>query len=145
MTVIDRSSGGDVEQQCGGAISQHLGALTRGLRFGDEALNSRQRRLLADRVDPDAHCRVGGDGASDNSIADRLGDWLRLTGDHRLVELYLTLDDHTVGRYTGSRANQHDIPGAEIVDRHALDGAIGRTRSASSGSSAASAATASCA
>lgn len=39
-------AGGDVEQQCGGPVGQHLGAGLRRLGLGNEALDPGQRRLL---------------------------------------------------------------------------------------------------
>ena len=112
-----RGAGGDVEEQRGGPVGEHLRPRPRLLGLGHQPLDAGQRGVLADRVDPHPDRRVGRHRAGDDPVADVLGDRLGLAGDHRLVELRRALDDLAVGRHPGAGADQHDVTDAQVVDR----------------------------
>ena len=138
----DRGGGRDVEQERGGAVRERLRAGAGRLRFRDEPLDAGQRGVVTDRGDLDSDRGVGGDGAGHDPIACPLGDRARLTGDHRLVDLGLALDDLAVGRDARAGADEHKVVDRERRQRHGLDLPVGSTRSASSGNNSARAASA---
>ena len=141
-----RGAGRDVEQQRREAIGEHLGPTPARLGVGDEALDAGERGVLPHRVDLDAYRRVGRHRPGDDTVANGLGDRARLTGDHRLVELGLALDDPSVGR--DPRTGRGPTPDRRRPGRRsgrARSSHRPSTRSASSGRSAASAASAPCA
>ena len=64
----------DVEQERGRAVGQRLGARLRRLGRRDQPHDPRQRRVVADRRDPDAQAAAGGHRARDDRVARLLGD-----------------------------------------------------------------------
>ncbi len=119
--VIDPSGRGDVEQNRRKAVGEHLGAAAAGLGVGHETLDPGQRRFVSDGVHPYTHRRVGRNRSGDDTIATLLGHGLRLTGDHRLVELCRAVDDHAVSRYAATRSHEDDVTDGQLVEADATD------------------------
>ena len=71
--VSDARGDRDVEEHRGGAVGERLRARSRCLRLADEALDARERRVVADGLDPDPHRAVGRDRAGDDAVAG--GPW----------------------------------------------------------------------
>ena len=68
--------------------------------------------------------RIGGirrDGSGDDAIPVALRDGSRLAGDHRLVELGFTVDDHTVGGHPRAGAYEYDVAEPQFGERNRLD------------------------
>ena len=113
--------GGHVEQDRREAIGEHLGAAAAGLGVGDEALDPRQRRVIADGDHPNPQRRVRRDRAGDDAISRRLGDGSRLPGDHRLVQFGGALFDDAVGGYSAAGPHEDDVTDCQRVEGDVAD------------------------
>ncbi len=138
----DAGTGGHLEQQGGEPVGQCLGTRPAGLGLGHQALDPGQGGISSHGPHPDPDGGVGGHGPGHDGVTGALGNGTGLTGDHRLVELGLPLDDFAVGGHPTSRPHQHDVALGELIEAHHLNDLVGAQRSASSGSSSASAASA---
>lgn len=116
-------SDGDVEQHRREPVGQRLGPASGFLCLGNESLDPGEGGVVTDGVDPDPDRRVGRHCSSNSAIAGRLGDRLGLASDHGLIDLSVTVDDHTISRYTTTGPDQNDVIDSQIVDRHRLDAA----------------------
>jgi len=91
------------------------------LRVGNEALNSGNRRVVADGVDTNPHGAVGRYRAGDDLAANRARHGLRLARDHRFVQLGGSVDDRAVGRHAAAWAHQHHVTHCQPVGGHPPD------------------------
>jgi len=104
-----------------GAVGEQLRARGRRLRVADEALDAGERRVVAGRGDLDAQPRIGRDRAGGDGVADAAGDGARLAGDHRLVDVGLSVDHPAVGGDAAAGPHDDDIADGEVGGRHRHD------------------------
>ena len=90
------------------------------MRLGDQAHDPRQRGLLANRDHADPQAAADGDRPCHDSNAPLLGNRARLARDHRLVDVGGAVDDLSIRRHPGARADEDHIAHEERAQRHLL-------------------------
>ena len=117
----------DIEQDRGSPIRERLRPRGRCLGRRHHAHDPRQGRPLPDRGHPDPQAAAGGNRPGHDLRPGCLGHGLRLTGDHRFVDVGRALGDDPVGRHAGAGSDQHHVPQDERVERHRLRSVLGHS------------------
>ena len=108
----------NVEQDRGRSVGEGLGSRSRGLRLPHEALDARERRVVAHGLDPDPEGAVGRHRAGDDPVPRPVRDRLRSPGDHRFVERGGSLHDRSVRGDAPARPDEHEVARLQLGDRN---------------------------
>ena len=117
----DRSDDRDIEQHRCGAVGQRLCPRLGLLRVGDETLDAAQCGVVTDGGDLHTNRVVRCHGAGHDVVALGLGDRVRFTGQHGLVDLDGTLHDRAIGRNPAPGPDQQPVADDQVGDRDGLD------------------------
>ena len=88
---------------------------------GDESLDAGEGGFVTNGVDPNSQRRVGRHRAGDHGVAAAAVDRSGLTGDHRLVDRGVAVDDRAIRGDTAAGADEHHVAWPQRAHCDVLD------------------------